>query len=343
MRADLFDYELPPGLIAQRPLRRRDASRLLVLERESGRVVHGRFAELAGFLREGDIAVFNRSRVRRARLTGKLKGGGKAELLLLKPLDGEALRWEALGRPARRLRPGDRVKVAEGRLEAEVLENLGGGELRVELVMPREADPEELIEELGKVPLPPYIKEELADPERYQTVFADSIGSAAAPTAGLHFTAEMMDALRERGVETGFLDLRIGLDTFRPLQEGEVEGHPIHAEEMEVSEELCLAVNRVRAGGGRVLAVGTTVVRALETAWRDGELRPFRGATDLFIYPGYAFRCVDLLLTNLHLPRSTLLVLVCAFAGRDEVLAAYREAVRRGYRFFSFGDAMLII
>jgi len=343
MRTDLFDYELPHHLIAQRPLKRRDASRLLVLGRESGSITHGSFTDLIDLLDEGDMLVLNRSRVRRARLPGTLRGGGRAEILLLRPWGAGARVWEALGRPARRLRPGDRVAVGGGLLAVEVRENRGGGELLVELHAQPGKDAEELVEELGKLPLPPYIREELEDEERYQTVFADRPGSAAAPTAGLHFTPEMLKALREKGVKTGFVDLRIGLDTFRPLLVAEVEQHRIHSEEMEVGEGLCDDVNRVRAEGGRVLAVGTTVVRALETAWIDGRLEPFRGMTDLYIYPGYRFHCVDALLTNFHLPRSTLLVLVCAFAGREKVMAAYREAVERKYRFFSFGDAMLII
>ncbi len=341
MRTELFDYRLPPELIAQRPLPRRDASRMLVLDRSTGRISHRRFADFLSYLREGDVVVFNRSRVRRSRLLGRLRGGGRAEILLLRPLGPDHKRWEALGRPGRRLRPGDRVAVGE-RVTVEVLENRGGGELLVELLLAPGEDPETVLEEEGKLPLPPYIREELEDQERYQTVFADRVGSAAAPTAGLHFTPEMMERLRDLGVETGFVDLRIGIDTFRPLRDGEVEEHPIHSEEMEVGEELCRLVNRATSEGGRLVAVGTTVVRALETAWREGGLRPYRGTTDLFIYPGYRFRCVDALLTNLHLPRSTLLVLVCAFAGRERVLTAYREAVEKRYRFFSFGDAMLI-
>ncbi len=343
MRTDLFDYELPPGLIAQSPLRRRDASRLLVLEREGGGIEHRAFSDLPSYLSPGDALVLNRSRVRKARLPGTLPGGGKSEVLLLRPLDAGLEEWEALGRPSRRLRPGTLVTVCPGRLDCRVKRNLGGGELHVELLFPAGADPEALIEEVGLVPLPPYVKEELEDAERYQTVYASSTGSVAAPTAGLHFTPDTLLEIRGRGVEQCYVELRIGLDTFRPVREKEVEDHPMHSEEVEVGEETCRLVNGARARGGRVAAVGTTVVRALESAWSEGALRPLRGSTELFIYPGYEFRCTDLMLTNFHLPRSTLLMLVCAFGGTEAVLRAYREAVREGYRFYSFGDAMLII
>lgn len=343
MRTELFDYELPPGLIAQSPLERRDASRLLVLERRSGGIEHRAFSDLPSYLVPGDVLVLNRSRVRRARLACTLPGGGRAEVLLLRPLDEGLKRWEALGRPSRRLRPGTRVTVQPGRLDCRVLENLGGGELRVELLFPEGADPEGLIEELGRVPLPPYIKGEIADAERYQTVYASATGSVAAPTAGLHFTPDTLAGIRKRGVGECFVELRIGLDTFRPVREEEVEDHPMHSEEVEVGEEACQAVNAAREAGGRVAAVGTTVVRALESAWSDRALRPLRGSTELFVYPGYEFVCTDVMLTNFHLPRSTLLMLVCAFGGTEAVLGAYREAVRERYRFYSFGDAMLII
>ncbi len=342
MRTETFDYRLPPELIAQSPPERRDASRLLVLERDGGRIEHRAFSDLASYLSAGDVLVLNRSRVRKARLLGALPGGGRSEVLLLRPLDPALREWEALGRPSRRLRPGTTVTVRPGRLGCRVTCNLGGGELRVELLLPEGADPEALIEEAGRVPLPPYIKGELEDAERYQTVYASRTGSVAAPTAGLHFTPEALAGLRDGGVEESFIELRIGLDTFRPVRVEEVEDHAMHSEEVEVGEEACRAVNAARDRGRRVAAVGTTVVRALESAWSQGALRPFKGSTGLFIYPGFRFRCTDLLLTNFHLPRSTLLMLTCAFGGTEAVLRAYREAVREGYRFYSFGDAMLI-
>ncbi len=315
MRVDLFDYELPPELIAQHPVEPRDASRLLVVRRDGGSIEHLAFTDFASHLAKGDALVLNRNRVRKARLPGKLRGGGRAEILLLRPLDRAHLKWEALGRPSRRLRSGDIVVVEAGRLEVRVAENLGSGELRVEL-LPRSGEPpDELIEELGRVPLPPYVKEELEDGERYQTVYAARTGSVAAPTAGLHFTPGTLEEARAMGVETGYVDLEIGLDTFRPVRSEIVEDHPMHSEEVEVGEETCSLVNRTRREGGRVVAVGTTVVRSLETAWSEGALRPFRGGTSLFIYPGYSFGTVDVLLTNFHLPRSTLLMLACAFGG----------------------------
>lgn len=343
MRVDLFDYHLPPELIAQSPLEQRDASRLLVVERAGGRITHHAFTDFPSYLERGDVLLLNRSRVRRARLLGSLRGGGRAEILLLRPLDDGLRQWEALGRPSRRLRPGDRVTVEAGRLDFKVVENRGGGELRVELLAGAGEQPEALIEELGRVPLPPYIKGDIADAERYQTVYAARTGSVAAPTAGLHFTPAMLQEVREMGVEEGYVDLQIGLDTFRPVREDEVEQHPMHSEELEVGEETCALVDRARGRGGRAVAVGTTVVRSLETAWREGRLQPFRGSSELFIYPGYRFACTDALLTNFHLPRSTLLMLVCAFGGRELILGAYREAIEERYRFYSFGDAMLII
>ncbi len=342
MRTDLFDYHLPPELIAQRPAEPRGSSRLLVVDCESGMISHRRFSDLPEYLERGDCAVFNRTRVRRARLRGRKAGtGGEVEMLLLsRDRGGE---WEALARPARRLRPGARVVFGRGELEAEVLEVREEGRIRVRL-SPVEAElQEELVERLGEVPLPPYIREKLADPERYQTVYAAETGSAAAPTAGLHFDRRAMEELERRGVTLAFLRLDVGLDTFRPIAAEELEGHRMHREEVEVDAPACEAVNAAHGHGGRVLAVGTTVVRALESAAGEGGLEPYHGPTELFIAPGHRFRAVDHLLTNFHLPRSTLLVLVCAFAGRDLVLRAYREAVEARYRFLSFGDACLFL
>jgi len=341
MRLDLFDYNLPPELIAQRPLQDRAGSRLLVVDCRSGRIEHRLFRDLPHLVEEGDCMVFNASRVRRARLRGEKESGGKVELLLLKPLEDGT--WEALARPSRRLRPGTGVSLASGALRAEVLERGERGLVRVRLRTDHPAGVEAVIETAGEVPLPPYIHEELEDAERYQTVYADRVGSAAAPTAGLHFDLPLLDALRGKGVEFAFLYLHVSLDTFRPLCVEEVEEHRMHAEEVEVGEKVCEAARRARRMGRRVIAVGTTACRALESAASTGTLRPFQGTTDLFIYPGYRFRVVDCLLTNFHLPRSSLLIMVSAFAGRELVLEAYRQAVERGYRFLSFGDACLFL
>ncbi len=337
MRTQLFDYHLPPGLVAQRPADTRAGSRLLAVDCEGGVIEHRSFADLPSYLEEGDCMVFNASRVRRARLRGRKEAsGGEVELLLLSSrADGT---WGALARPARRLHPGNIISFAND-LEAEVLEKKERGEIRVRLGPGEPAAVEAAIEKCGEVPLPPYIKEELSDPERYQTVFAGRLGSAAAPTAGLHFEASTLDALEKKGVRLVFLQLDVGLDTFRPIEEEEVEDHRIHSEEMELGEEARASINRARREGRRVVAVGTTVVRALESSLREGQLVARRGSTDLFIHPGFHFRIVDCLVTNFHMPRSSLLVLVCAFAGRELVMEAYRRAVEERYRFLSFGDA----
>ncbi len=338
MRTQLFDYHLPPELIAQIPAEKRQGSRLLVVDCESGEVAHRRFTDLPGYLDEGDCLVFNTSRVRRARLRGRKRGGGgEVEMLLLAP-SGDGI-WDALARPARRLKKGTVVVFGGGELEAEVEEKGERGEMRVRLHPGGLSEVEAAVERLGEMPLPPYIKSNPPDPERYQTVYARETGSAAAPTAGLHFEMDTLRALEERGVRLAFLRLDVGLDTFRPITEEQVEDHRIHSEEMVVEQEACELVNATRREGGRVVAVGTTVVRALESAADRGQVRPRRGSTDLFIYPGFRFRAVDCLLTNFHLPRSSLLVMVCAFAGRETVLEAYRQAVQESYRFLSFGDA----
>ncbi len=328
-----FHYDLPDGAVAQTPIEPRDASRLLVVK---GMEDH-RFADLPGLLHEGDVVVVNRTRVRRARLIGsKHPTGGRVEILLLAPLgDG---RWDALVRPARRLRAGTEVRFegVEGRLESDP----DGGRAVVMLGADGD-DLEGAIERAGEVPLPPYFTGELSDPERYQTVFAADPGSAAAPTAGLHFTAGVLRGLAERAIPVVAVDLEIGLDTFRPISSDEVEGHAMHTERYRVSGEVVAAVEESRARGGRVVAVGTTVVRALESAASAGALRAADGSTGLFITPGYPFRVVDVLITNFHLPSSSLIVLVAAFMG-EGWRPLYEEALRRGYRFLSFGDAMLV-
>lgn len=343
MRVDEFDYDLPPELIAQEPLPERDASRLMVVDRDSGRWIHARFRDLPRFLRPGDCLVLNDTRVRPARLFGRRATGGQVEFLLLDPLgDG---RWLALGRPGRRLRAGTVAICGDDRpLRVHVEEVRDGGERVIRLEPPSGETVDETLQRLGRVPLPPYIRKELDDPERYQTVYAREEGSVAAPTAGLHFTPELLARLEAQGVRIAYLTLHVGVGTFRPVTVDRVEEHRMHAEFYRVEPATAAAINATRAQGGRVVAVGTTVTRTLETvAADDGTVRPGSGWTDLFIYPGYRFKAIDGLITNFHLPRSTLIMLVAALLGKERTLAAYREAVARRYRFFSFGDAMLIL
>lgn len=341
MRVEDFDYHLPPELIAQRPVEPRDASRLLVLHRNSGRLEHRRFYELPLYLKPGDVLVLNDTRVIPARLWGKkAKTGGQVEVFLLKPLGGDC--WEALVRPGRRVPPGTELIFGGGKLRAKVLERTPQGGRLVEFEY--EGKWEEVIERLGEVPLPPYIKEKLPDPERYQTVYASKPGSVAAPTAGLHFTPRLLKELEEKGIKIVYILLHVGLGTFRPVREEVVEKHKMHAEYFRVDEGAARTINEARRQGGRVIAVGTTVVRTLETvATPEGDIKPGEGLTELFIYPGYRFKAVEGLITNFHLPRSTLLMLVCAFAGREKILEAYQVAIKERYRFYSFGDAMLIL
>ena len=345
MRTSDFNYQLPKELVAQAPVEPRDHSRLLVVDRARDTVAHHRFYELPDLLRRGDLLVFNDSRVILARLYGhRADTGGRVELLLLRR-DAPRV-WQCLGRPGRRLRPGTRIALDHG-LTAQVLDMGENGLRRVEL------SDESLVERAGQVALPPYIHTPLDDPERYQTVYAghgeDKKGSVAAPTAGLHFTHELMQRLEAMGVELAFVTLHVGLDTFRPVKEEDPREHQLHTEFWEFPPEAAKAVNRARREGRRIVAVGTTSVRVLEQAallaeaQGCGGIRPGGGWADLFILPGHRFRLVEALVTNFHLPRSTLLMLVSAFAGRERVLAAYREAVRERYRFYSFGDGMLIL
>jgi S-adenosylmethionine:tRNA ribosyltransferase-isomerase len=343
LRTADFDYVLPPELIAQAPAEPRDAARLLVLPRAGGPLHHAIFRDLGAYLAPGDLLVLNRTRVLPARLVGHRRdaAGGRVELLLLRREPAGA--WEALARPLRRLRPGTPLVFGAGRLQGTVLERTAAGTVRVGF---DQEVTEALLREVGEVPLPPYIRGWRGDPERYQTVYAAVPGSAAAPTAGLHFTPELLASLRAQGVATTSLTLHIGPDTFRPILTEDPRAHPMHREYCEVPAEVVAAVARARAAGGRVIAVGTTAVRALETAalaGPAGRLAPYCGWTDLYITPGYRFRVVDGLITNFHLPRSTLLLLVSALVGRERLLAAYAEAIRERYRFYSFGDAMLIL
>ena len=347
MRTSDFDYYLPPELIAQTPVEPRDASRLMVVHRATGRIEHRLFRDIGEYLRPGDLLVANQTRVIPARLRGHKTGtGGKVELLLLARRDERT--WEALA-GGKGLRPGQRIELAGAQMTAEIVaETESGGRL---VRFDRPVEP--LLDELGEVPLPPYVHRPLADRDRYQTVYARVEGSSAAPTAGLHFTPDLLVDLRSMGVEMAFLTLHIGLDTFRPVKEEEVEAHQIHTEWFELTAPAAEQINRARLEGRRVIAVGTTAVRALESAARgcgtDGEVcglqtvAAYAGSTDLFIYPGYRFRVVEAMITNFHLPRSTLLMLVSAFAGRELILRAYEEAIRERYRFYSFGDAMLLL
>ena len=348
MRTEDFDYHLPPELIAQRPVEPRDRSRLLVLDRATGLIAHRRFADLPEYLHSGDLLVVNDSRVLPARLHGiREASGGRVELLLLR--ETAAQRWLALARPAKRLRRGDRLRFAGGRLVAVVRELREAGQRVVEFE-PAERPLRELIEEVGELPLPPYIHEQPADPERYQTVYARHTGSAAAPTAGLHFTPALLDRLRAQGVGVATVTLHVGLGTFRPVHAERIEDHVMHAEYGVLPPEAAAAIRRTRAAGGRIVAVGTTSVRVLESAGlaaaSSGSVVPeegWYGWTDIFIYPGFQFRLCDALITNFHLPKSTLLMLVSAFAGKELIDRAYATAVAERYRFFSFGDAMLIV
>jgi S-adenosylmethionine:tRNA ribosyltransferase-isomerase len=340
MRTSDFDYPMPRGLIAQTPLEHRDHSRLLVIHRSTGALEHRRFYEIGRFLKPGDLLVLNDSRVIPARLKGrKLDTGGEVEVLLLHRI-GTGL-WKALVKPGRRLQPGARFEVAG--VMGEVMEDTGGGTRLVHL------SHEEVIQRAGEMPLPPYIHTPLADRERYQTVYASAEGSAAAPTAGLHFTHELLESLGQEGIRFAHVTLHVGLDTFRPVQSEEPEKHKLHSEYFELGEEAAREINLARAEGRRIICVGTTSVRTLEQAALlsegngDTSLAPTSGWADLFILPGHRFRLVDGLITNFHLPRSTLLMMVCAFAGREPVMGAYREAVDRGYRLYSFGDAMLLL
>lgn len=336
MKTSEFDYHLPPEMIAQHPVEPRDSSRLLVVHRDTGALEHRIFRDVTEYLRPGDILVCNDSRVIPARIYGrKAETGGKVEVLLVSKRG--AKEWEALVR-GRRVRPGMRLTLGET-LEAEVVAVTESGS-RV-LAFDEPVEPH--LEALGVVPLPPYIHEPLEDPERYQTIYARVQGSVAAPTAGLHFTPHLLDTILTMGCKIAFVTLHIGMDTFRPIKEEDIEEHRIHTEWCEVSPEAAEQIREARAIGGRVVAVGTTAVRALETAAQSGEVDAFSGSTGLYIYPGYTYRVVDVMLTNFHLPRSTLLLLVSAFAGKGLMDRAYREAIAERYRFYSFGDAMLIL
>ncbi|MCL2126182.1 MAG: tRNA preQ1(34) S-adenosylmethionine ribosyltransferase-isomerase QueA [Oscillospiraceae bacterium] len=342
MKRNDFWYELPNELIAQEPIERREDSRLLLLDRSTGGIKHSRFFELPRYLHGGDCLVLNDSRVIPARLLGAKDSGGAVEIVLLRDMGDKV--WECLARPGRRIKDGARVIFGDGELSATVLGTVSGGNrlLRFEY----SGAFLEVLDRLGTMPLPPYIHRELEDSERYQTVYSKVNGSAAAPTAGLHFSLELLDEINAMGVELCYITLHVGLGTFRPVKEDVVEDHLMHSEYFTISKETAEIVNHTKERGGRVIAVGTTSCRALEACAESDKpdrIGAFSGFTDIFIYPGYEFRCIDGLITNFHLPESTLIMLVSAFAGRERVLMAYEEAIRERYRFYSFGDAMFII
>ena len=335
-----FNFDLPRELIAQDPLEDRSASRLLVLDKESGAVSHHVFREIEDFLRPGDCLVLNDTKVIPARLLGEKEGtGGHVEVLLLKRRQGDV--WETLVKPGKKCKPGAKLTFGDGLLRAEVLETVEEGNRLVRFDY--QGIFEEILDRLGEMPLPPYITHKLADKSRYQTVYARYEGSAAAPTAGLHFTKELLDRIEKKNVQVVFVTLHVGLGTFRPVKEENVLDHHMHSEFYHVSEEAAAKINGTKAAGGRVICVGTTACRTLESAaGESGTVQPGSGNTEIFIYPGYRFKALDALITNFHLPESTLVMLVSAFAGREHVLDAYAEAVKERYRFFSFGDAMFI-
>ena len=335
-----FYYYLPPELIAQTPIEQRDASRLLTLNKETGETQHHHFYDLPNFLRPGDCLVLNNSRVLPARLIGKREpGGGACEVMLL--IDRGEKTWECLVRPGKKLRTGTKLSFGEGQLTAEITEVLDNGNRLVRFHY--EGIFLEVLERLGKMPLPPYIKEELQDSERYQTVYSKEVGSAAAPTAGLHFTKELLEKIQEMGVRVCYVTLHVGLGTFRPVKAEDINDHEMHSEYCTISAETAEIINRTTREGGRVICVGTTSCRTIESwAGEDGSMKESAGWTNIFIYPGYRFKVLDCLVTNFHLPESTLIMLISALAGREHVLAAYEEAVQERYRFFSFGDAMFI-
>ena len=339
MKTHDFWYDLPEELIAQTPLERRDGSRLLVLNRQTGALEHRHFYDIVEYLNPGDCLVMNDSRVLPARLLGHRPTGGAVEVLLLRDLGGGD--WECLVKPGRKMQEGQEVIFGDGQLTATVRAVLEDGNRVVHFSY--EGIFLEVLERLGKMPLPPYIKEELQDQERYQTVYSREVGSAAAPTAGLHFTRELLEKIREKGVSEAFVTLHVGLGTFRPVKAEEVTEHHMHSELCMLSRETAEILNETRRRGGRIVCVGTTSCRTLESVVNeDGSFEAKSRWTDIFIYPGYRFKAMDALITNFHLPESTLVMLVSAFAGREQVLHAYEEAVKERYRFFSFGDAMFI-
>lgn len=339
MKTHDFWYDLPEELIAQTPLEKRDTSRLLAMDRQTGALAHRHFYDIIDYLNPGDCLVMNDSRVLPARLLGHRPTGGAVEVLLLRDLGGG--KWECLTKPGKKTQPGQEIIFGDGQLTATVDSVQEDGNRVVEFHY--EGIFLEILEQLGKMPLPPYIKAELADQERYQTVYSREVGSAAAPTAGLHFTKELLEKIEKKGIRLAYVTLHVGLGTFRPVKAEEISQHHMHAELCMISQETADILNQTKAAGGRIVCVGTTSCRTLESLVNeDGSFEPRSKWTEIFIYPGYRFKAMDALITNFHLPESTLVMLVSAFAGREHVLNAYNEAVKERYRFFSFGDAMYI-
>lgn len=340
MEVKEFDYVLPQELIAQTPLEKRDESRLMVLNRDLQTIEHTKFKNILEYLKPGDVLVRNNTKVIPARIYGKKETGANIEFLLLNNIEGDI--WETIVRPGNKLHIGTKVIFGNGILEATILDVMPGGTRKVEFKY--EGIFNEILDQIGLMPLPPYIHEELKDNDRYQTVYAKYEGSAAAPTAGLHFTEDLLDKLTKKGIEIANVTLHVGIGTFRPVKEEKVEAHEMHSEHFYIKQEDCDKINKAKKDGRRVISVGTTSCRVLETIAdeKTGMVKPIEGDTKIFIYPGYKFKCIDGLITNFHLPQSTLLMLVSALAGKEYILKAYKEAVNQKYRFFSFGDAMFI-
>ena len=340
MNVSDFYYDLPEELIAQTPIEKRDESRLMVLNRAKQTIEHKTFKDIIDYLEPGDCLVRNNTKVIPARLYGKKSTGAKIEFLLLSRIEGDI--WECIVRPGHKLKPGTEVEFGDGILKAKVLDVMDGGTRKVEFKYKGIFN--EILDQIGLMPLPPYIHEELKDNDRYQTVYAKYDGSAAAPTAGLHFTPELFEKIREKGVEVANVTLHVGIGTFRPVKVENVEDHHMHSEHFYIKQEDVDKINTAKKNGKRVIAIGTTSCRVLETiADENGMVKATEGDTQIFIYPGYKYKCLDGLVTNFHLPESTLIMLVSALAGRDYIMKAYNEAVKERYRFFSFGDAMLIL
>ena len=339
MKVTDFDYDLPKELIAQTPIKKRDESRLMVLDRKEHTIEHRKFKDIIDYLEPGDVLVRNNTKVIPARLYGEKETGAKVEFLLLNNIEKDI--WECIVRPGNKLHAGAKVSFGDGILKAEVLDTMPGGTRKVEFHY--DGIFNEILDKIGLMPLPPYIHEQLKEKDRYQTVYAKYDGSAAAPTAGLHFTPELLKKIEEKGIAIANVTLHVGIGTFRPVKEDTVEAHQMHSEHFYIKEEDCEKINKAKKSGHRVIAVGTTSCRVLESiADENGYVKPTEGDTQIFIYPGYKFRCLDALIINFHLPQSTLVMLVSALAGKDYIMEAYKEAVKEKYRFFSFGDAMLI-
>ena len=339
MKVDEFDYNLPERLIAQKPVEKRDHSRLMLLNKNSGQINEKKFYEIIDLLKEDDLLILNNSKVIPARLFGqKVPTGTSIEILLLNQIQEN--KWEVLVRPGRRVKKGVKVNFGDGKLIGEAVEYTEFGGRIMEFKY--EGDFDDILDELGEMPLPPYINDKLDNPERYQTVYAKKRGSVAAPTAGLHFTPELLDKIKSKGIEIEYITLHVGLGTFRPVKEDLVEDHDMHSEYIEVSKKVVDKIKKTKNNKGRVISIGTTVTRALESAVQDGEIKEFKGWTDIFIYPGYEFSVIDALITNFHLPKSTLLMMISALAGKENVFNAYQTAINKEFRFYSLGDAMFI-